>query len=320
MNVKGRSITQGCTFFKKSRQGYYERNQSGLKRCQFKQLVLDKVKKIRTLLPQCGTRKLVYMLKQEGIVIGRDRLFTLLREEKLLIKRKIRHVKTTDSKPGSNRYDNLLKELEINHAEEIFVSDITDIRTREGFCYLAIVADAYSKKIMGKFVSRDIKSPLVIKALLESLRNRRYQGSLIHHSDQGSVYTSRLYTNALKLFQITISMASRGKAWENAVMERIIGILKQELGLNQIFETYQEADEYIDKAIILYNTIRPHLSCGYLTPQQAHEQGCNLVNVWRAKLSTYPQKEERKKEAKKERRKTTTTTTIANNTLTVKYI
>ena len=320
MNLKGRSITQGCTFFKKSRQGYYELNQSALQRSRFNQLVLDKVKDIRTVLPQCGTRKLVYKLKQEGIVIGRDRLFTLLREEKLLIKRKVRHVKTTDSKPGSSSYDNLLKELEINHAEEIFVSDITYIRTREGFCYLAIVADAYTKKIMGKFFSRDMKSSLVIKALLESLRNRRYQRSLIHHSDQGSQYTSRLYTNALKLFQITISMASRGKAWENAVMERIIGILKHELGLNQIFATYKEAYDHIEEAIIIYNTMRPHLSCGYLTPQQAHEQGCNLVNVWRSKLSTYPQKEERKKEAKKERRKTTTTTTITNNTLTVKYI
>ena len=103
-------------------------------------------------------------------------------------------------------------------------------------------------------------------------------------------------------------MAGRGKAWENPVAERIMGILKQEFGLEQTYKTFSDAYQNIELAILKYNTIRPHLSCGYLTPQQAHDKGKDLVNVWRKKLSTYPQKEERKKEAKKERRKTITTT------------
>ena len=107
-----------------------------------------------------------------------------------------------------------------------------------------------------------------------------------------------------------IRMSGKGKAWENPVVERIMGILKHEFGLRQTFDNFEEAYQQIEQAIDKYNTIRPHLSCGYLTPQQAHEQCYDLENIWKRKLSTYPQKEERKKEAKKERRKITTTTTV----------
>lgn len=308
MKSKGHTITSVCAYYEKSRQGYYDRLRFDSRRRLFKKVVLDKVKEKRELLPKCGTRKLQYLLTKDGIKIGRDALFTLLREEKLLIKRKRKHITTTDSEHSFKNYENLLKEFEISEAEEVFVSDITYIRTAEGFCYLAIVADAYTKKIMGKFISKDMQTTLVLKALVESLRNKQYKRSLIHHSDHGSQYSSSTYTNALQLSNIMISMAGKGKAWENPVAERIMGILKQEFGLNQTFRTFAGAYEHIELAIIKYNTIRPHLSCGYLTPNQAHDKGKDLVNVWRRKLSTYPQKEERKKEAKKERRKTTTTT------------
>ena len=312
MKEKGHTIKTSCAHYEKSRQGYYDRIQFDSRRSHFKQMALTQVKQIREALPVCGTRKLQHLLKEEGIKIGRDALFVLLREEKLLIKRKRKYVTTTDSKHSLIIYENLLEELEISQAEEVFVSDITYIRTTEGFCYLAIVADAYTKKIMGKFISKDMQTTLVLKALVEALRNKQYNRSLIHHSDHGSQYCSRTYTNALRLSDIMISMAGKGKAWENPVAERIMGILKQEFGLDQKFKTFEEAYNAIELAIRKYNTIRPHLSCGYLTPQQAHDKGQGLVNMWQRKLSTYPQKEERKKEAKKERRKTTTTT--------VKYI
>jgi transposase InsO family protein len=310
MRSKGYIVAESCAYFGKSRQGYYERIQFDSRRSAFNKMVLGRVNEIRELLPKCGTRKLHYLLKEEDIKIGRDSLFTLLRANKLLIKRKRRYVKTTDSEHSLNSYDNLLKELEITEAEEVFVSDITYIRTAEGFCYLAIVADAYTKKIMGKFISRDMQTTLVLKALVEALRNKQYNRSLIHHSDHGSQYSAGVYTGALRLNNIMISMAGKGKAWENPVAERVMGILKQEFGLNQTFKTFDEANENIELAIHKYNTIRPHLSCGYLTPNQAHDKGKNLVNVWQRNLSTYPQKEERKKEAKKERRKITTTTTV----------
>jgi putative transposase len=290
MKTTGHTITTSCDFYGKSRQGYYDRITYDSRRNTFNEVVLGKVKEIRETLPMCGTRKLQYLIRKDGIKVGRDTLFTLLREEKLLIKKKRKFIKTTDSDHSLMSYDNLLKELEITEAEEVFVSDITYIRTAEGFCYLAIVADAYTKKIMGKFISRDMQTTIVLKALVEALRNKQYRRSLIHHSDHGSQYSSGAYTNALHLSNIMISMAGKGKAWENPVAERIMGILKQEFGLNQTFKTFEEAYESIELAIRRYNTIRPHLSCGYLTPQQAHDKAKNLVNVWRKKLSTYSQR------------------------------
>lgn len=310
MKKQGHTITTSCVYFQKSRQGYYDRSEFDSKRSVFNQTVLKQVKKIREILPMCGTRKLQYLLKEQDIKIGRDALFNLLRENKLLIKKKRKFFRTTNSDESKMCYENLLKDYETSHAEEVFVSDITYIRLSDGFCYVSIVADAYSKKIMGKFISRDLQTSLVLSSFVEALNNKQYNRRLIHHSDHGSQYSSRTYTNALKLSDVLISMAGRGKAWENPVAERIMGILKQEFGLDQTFKNYEEAIESIELAIRRYNKIRPHLSCGYLTPEQAHEQGSGLVNVWKKKLSTYPQKEERKKEAKKERRKTTTTTTV----------
>ena len=310
MKSKGHPITVSCAFHGKSRQGYYERIGYDSQRRAYNQAVLRQVKTIRETLPLCGTRKLQYMLKEQDLKIGRDALFTLLRDENLLIKKKRKYIRTTNSADSLRSYNNLLKDYEISRAEQVFVSDITYIRMTEGFCYLAIVADAYSKKIMGKFISKDMHSTLVLKALVEALNNKQYKRRLIHHSDHGSQYSSRMYTNALKLSSIMISMAGRGKAWENPVAERIMGILKQEFELKHTFKSFEDACAGVELAIKKYNKIRPHSSCGYLTPEEAHNQGKDLVNLWKKKLFTYPQKEERKKEAKKERRKTTTTTTV----------
>lgn len=310
MKVKGHTIQDACSSFQKSRQGYYHQFKYDKQRKRFNKAVIEKVRQIRAKLPLCGTRKLYYLLKQEGIGIGRDRLFTLLRNEKMLIKKKRKYINTTHSEDQAVSYNNLLKELEIKQAEQVFVSDITYIRLQTGFCYLAIVADGYSKKIMGKFLSRDLQTSLVLKALTEALKQRKDTTRLIHHSDHGSQYSSRNYINALKLSNMMISMAGRGKAWENPVAERILGILKHEFGLLQTFKNYQQASKTVDDAILKYNTIRPHLSCGYLTPDQAHDKGKNLENMWQKKISTFPQKEQRKKEAKKEKRKITTTNTV----------
>ena len=289
MTEKGRSAVQSCVYFGKSRQGYYDRIRTDGLRGQFNQMVLEQVESIRETLPKCGTRKLHHLLKADGLKIGRDALFNLLRDTDLLIRRNRRYIKTTDSSDTFLHYRNLLDEMEITHAEDVFVSDITYIRLKGGFCYLAIVADSYTKKIMGKYISRNMQTPLVLKALVQSLKNKQYNRKLIHHSDHGSQYSSRTYTNALKLSDIMISMAGRGRAWENPVAERIMGILKQEFSLNRTFDTYEEAYDQVEAAIDKYNKIRPHLSCGYLTPEQAHDQGENLINVWKKeKLSTFP--------------------------------
>ena len=287
MKTKGHSIQSSCRYFGKSRQGYYERMDYNFKHSRYRQMVLDQVMQIRKELPKCGTRKLHYLLQQSGIKIGRDKLFEYLREANLLIKRKRKYVRTTHTNHAMYVYDNLIKDVEISHAEEVFVSDINYIRTGSGFCYLAIVGDAYSKKIMGKFLSKDMKTTLVLKALVGALQNKQYNRSLIHHSDRGVQYQDRSYINALKLSDTLISMSGKGKAWENPVAERIMGILKQEFGLAQTFKTYKDVQDAVDVAIRKYNTMRPHSSCGYLTPQQAHEKGQGLKNLWKKKLSTY---------------------------------
>ena len=310
MKDKEHSIQASCNYFGKSRQGYYDRIRYDSNRTMLTDIVIEQVKRIREELPKCGTRKLHYLMQQDGLKIGRDALFSLLRDKNMLIKRKRNYITTTDSNHTLANHENMLEGYDVNYAEEVFVSDITYIRTQEGFCYLSVVADAYSKKIMGKYFSKDMQTTLVLKSLVEALRNKQYNRSLIHHSDHGSQYSSKTYVNALRITDIMISMAGKGKAWENPVAERIMGILKQEFGLDQSYKTYEEAHRAVNRAIKNYNTLRPHLSCGYLTPQQAHEKGKDLLNVWKKRLSTYSQKEERKKEAKKERRKITTTTTV----------
>jgi transposase InsO family protein len=251
------------------------------------------------MLPFCGGRKLHYLLKQRGIKTGRDALFTTLREEGLLIKKKRKYVRTTDSRHSLHRYENLIKDMEISHAEDVFVSDITYLDTEEGHCYLSIVGDCYSKKIMGYHVSKDMYAHSVLIGLIKAVKNRQYNRDTIHHSDQGSQYCSKTYTDVCKLSNILISMAEKGKAYENPVAERMIGILKAEFGLNQKLKDYQHACNIIPQVIHNYNTIRPHLSCGYLTPEEAHNQAKGLENKWRPK--SYQHINKRKKVAKKEK-------------------
>jgi putative transposase len=296
---QGYSVQSGCKYFEKSRQGYYYQLHSEEARVQFREKVVNEIKTIRRDLPGSGGRKLHYILQDRGIKIGRDKLFSVLREEGLLVKKKRKYKITTDSRHKLRTFDNLIKERELYHAEDVFVSDITYISTSEGFCYLSIVGDAYTKKILGYNVSSDMQSVSVVKALLRAVKNRKYQRESIHHSDRGSQYCSKLYVEALKLSNIMISMAGKGKAYENPVAERMIGILKEEYGLDQVFRDVSHAEKVTEQAINSYNYIRPHLSCGYLTPEQAHEKGEGLENVWIGK--SYSHIHKRKKEAKKEK-------------------
>lgn len=306
MRKKDYSLRTACRYFEKSRQGYYDRTHRASQEDQVTRDILSRVKTIRAKVPGCGTRKLQHLLHQEGILIGRDRLFGILREARLFIRKKPRYRTTTDSGHGLPRYENVIKDLQVSHAEEVFVSDITYINTEEGCGYLSIVADSYSKKIMGYDVSRSLQKSLVLHALVGAIRNRAYNWSLVHHSDQGSQYCSRVYINALKLSDMTISMSGKGKAWENAVAERIMGILKHEYGLDRTFKTFEEACRAIEAAIESYNKFRPHLSCGYLTPEQAHAKGTGLRVVWKSKKISVDIQKERKeaKERKKINSKT----------------
>ncbi len=227
-------------------------------------------------MPRLGTRKLHYLLSKEfiddGIKVGRDRLFDLLREEGLLIKKKRRYTKTTDSKHWMRRYPNLIKDMTIERPEQVWVADITYVPVGAGFNYLHLVTDAYSKKVMGYHISSSLAATESRVALDMAIKSRAYKESLIHHSDRGLQYSSIIYKEGADANNITISMTENGDPYENAIAERINGILKDEFGLDEIITNADEAKKLVAQSIDIYNNQRPHLSNSYKTPNQMHQQ------------------------------------------------
>lgn len=252
-------------------------------------LVLSLISDIRANLPKVGGVKLYYMLQEKvaahGIKIGRDKFFGLLRENNLLVKRKRKYVVTTHSRHRFKKWPNLIERLVVNRPEQLWVSDITYLRTKSGFVYLFLITDAYSRKIMGYHLSQGLKVKGCIVALNKALSCRQhFDQGLIHHSDRGIQYCCDAYVSLLKQENIKISMTQTGSPYDNAIAERINGILKTELGLDQVFENYNSAVEPIAKSIYAYNNLRPHMSCDLLTPEQAHQrEGC-LKKHWKKRI------------------------------------
>ena len=254
-------------------------------------MVLMYVRGIRVSQPRLGTRKLYWLLKavmkENGIKMGRDKFFTLLREHDLLVKPRRKRVRTTDSKHGYRKHPNLIKAYEPSGPEQIWSSDITYVSTGKGFVYVSLVTDQYSKKVMGYHVHTTLEAKGPLRALRMALKNRWYPESrLIHHSDRGIQYCSEEYIRLLKRNSIQISMSAPGNPYENAVSERVFGILKTEFYLDNYFRNIKQVRKTLKEAIFLYNNHRPHASCDYLTPQQAHQHHGRLKKRWR----TYPPK------------------------------
>ena len=241
-------------------------------------------------MPRIGARKLHYMLtetlQQHNISIGRDKLFDLLSEYGLLVRRrKRRRINTTDSNHPFRRYPNLIRELQLLRANHLWVSDITYISQGEGFCYLNIVTDAYSRKIVGYCLFPTLKREGTLTALRMALNGlpADREGPLIHHSDRGLQYCCADYTTLLTNNGIVISMTEKGDPYENAIAERVNGILKAEFGLYEDFDTFEQAQQAVDQAICTYNNERPHTSCDYLTPVLAHQREGILKARWKRK-------------------------------------
>ena len=247
----------------------------------------QKVLAIRATMPRIGTRKLYYLLQEafkcDGIKMGRDSLFRLLREEYLLIQKKRKYTITTNSKHFMFKHPNLVKELEIKRPEQVWVADITYIPVAKEFNYLHLITDAYSKKIVGYEMCDNMTTISTHKALKMALKGRLYQDKLIHHSDRGLQYCSALYTGLLKENNIDISMTIDGDPYENAVAERVNGILKDEFGLGDIISTANEAEKLVRQAVEIYNIHRPHLSNHYVTPMKMHEQCQIIPKLWHKK-------------------------------------
>lgn len=233
------------------------------------------VQEIRMQMPRLGTRKLYYLLKskfnESGIKVGRDAFFDYLRLENMLIKPKKNYTKTTNSRHWLRKFPNLMKGLKVEQAEQVFVSDITYLKSRERTHYLSLVTDLYSKKIMGYKLSDDMSTENVVQALKMAISQRKTNNALIHHSDRGLQYCSSIYQLELKNNAIIPSMTDGYDCYQNAVAERINGILKQEF-LIQTCNSGQELAILIKESINTYNKIRPHLSLNMKTPNFIHEK------------------------------------------------
>ena len=236
-------------------------------------------------MPRLGGRKLYYLLepsfRAQKIPTGRDQLFKWLKDSNLLINRKKKYCKTTDSRHWMRKYPNLIKNLVPDHPEQYWVADITYITTRQGFSFLHLLTDAYSKKIMGYELCDDMLAGSTLKALKMALTNRQYNTRITHHSDRGLQYSSNTYLEHLRLSGIQISMTQDGSPYDNAVAERINGILKDEFGLDAVFDDIEQLKKQTKQSIETYNLKRPHLSCSMLTPQQMHNQREIKVKLWR---------------------------------------
>lgn len=238
-------------------------------------VVLELVKAERCIQPRVGARKLHRMFCEEfdhaGVKIGRDRMFEVLRKHDLLIEPKKNTVRTTDSRHWFGTYTNLFRDCVPQGPHEAWVCDLTYIRTDEGFVYASLVTDAFSRKIVGDHVGESLEASGCRKALSKALGQLPADQQPIHHSDRGLQYCCREYVGVLKQRGLSISMTEKDHCAENAMAERVNGILKQEYGLNDGFRTKQDAYRAFDEAVWLYNERRLHSSLGYRTPQSVHE-------------------------------------------------
>lgn len=281
-------VARLCGLFGKTRQALYDAQWRQTDEWMQEELIVTMVIETRKALrqPKLGGIKLYNLLKgkiaEHGMKLGRDAFLRLLRQNNLLVKRKKRYVITTMSKHHFKKWPNLIQNFEIQHPEQVWVCDITYLRTETGFVYLSLITDAYSRKIMGFHLSQELKAKGAIIALKKALKERKYPDrKLIHHSDRGIQYCCDQYVSLLLEHKIQISMTQSGSPYDNAIAERINGILKTELGLDKTFKSYSDALEPLANAVFTYNNLRPHMSCNWLTPEQAHQHNGSLKKRWK---------------------------------------
>lgn len=274
-----------CELFGRSRQAYYQRVKYNYKEEVKSEILLQLVEKEKQIMPRLGGRKLLLRVQPrlpEELKLGRDRFFDFLRENGLLVRKKRHKVRTTYSNHWLRKYPNLIKGYIPERAHQLWVSDITYIETAEGFGYLSLITDGYSRKIVGWELGDRPEAKYTVSALQTALsqlpkRNR----NIYHHSDRGVQYCCDEYVKLLKKNHIQISMTENGDPRENAIAERINGILKDEW-LSQIkLRTRSEAREQLERIIKIYNEKRPHSSLDMNTPYEAHGMNKALKKHWK---------------------------------------
>lgn len=225
-------------------------------------------------MPRLGTRKLYHKIRESlalnSIKLGRDKLFGLLRDQHMLIVPKRRYIQTTMSKHWLRKYPNIIRGIQAERPEQIWVSDITYIKTDEGNCYLNMVTDAFSRKIVGYAIADNMDAASMKKAFEMAINSRKYSSQLIHHSDRGLQYCSKEYISIAEKNNIKISMTENGDPYENALAERMNRTLKEEFGLGRIIKSRENVKLLVKQAIEIYNNYRPHLSLNMKTPEMVH--------------------------------------------------
>lgn len=285
------SLARLCGWFGITRQAYYQNNWQGITTSIEEELVLEQVNIIRQTHRRMGTRKLYEKLEgfmlEHAIKMGRDGLFNLLASNGLLIRKRKRSVSTTNSHHWLRKYPNLIKDFIPTGINQVWVSDITYWKISTGeHLYISFITDAYSHKIVGYHVAQTLETVESIKALqmaLSAFDGAESHLKLTHHSDRGIQYCSHAYVKLLQGNNIQISMTENGDPRENAIAERINGIIKGEY-----LETYQvysvkQASELLDAVVELYNSDRPHMSIGNLTPNHVHQPKSNIITerLWK---------------------------------------
>lgn len=229
----------------------------------------------RRFMPRLGTRKLYSLLKDDfvhnGIKLGRDKLFSYLRYQQMLVRPFKCYTKTTQSKHWLHKHPNLVKNFKPCSAEQLWVSDITYLKTHESTCYLSLVTDAYSRKIMGYHLSEDLRTEHMVKALQMAIKHKETNIRTIHHSDRGLQYCADAYQKVLIDNGLQCSMTDGYDCYQNALAERMNGILKMEFLFHK-HNNYESLNQSIKESIEIYNTKRPHLSLNFQTPYAIHKK------------------------------------------------
>lgn len=259
-----------CRNFGKSRQALHKEVKKRISKALGHAIVIEAVQQIRRSQPRVGGRKLQKMLLSMSIKVSRDGLFDILREENLLVRGCRNYRRTTSSSHRFRKYSNLIKEIPITKPNEVFVSDITYLDTHEGYCYLALVTDLYSRKIVGWNVSESLSIEGCQRALRMALKGVEDPEKLIHHSDRGFQYCNPRYVQILESLKSKISMTEQCHVYENAVAERVNGILKNEFFLGEKLQSLAHAKALTAQSVAIYNQQRLHTSIGYKTPQEQY--------------------------------------------------
>lgn len=257
-----------------SRQNYYAARRFRQRRKIDEALILELVKRERQQQSRLGGRKLLHLLRADfdeaGVSIGRDRFFELLAESDMLVVPKLGRPRTTNSRHSLPVFGNLLSGKVLSGPNEAWVSDLTYIRTDEGFLYAALITDAYSRKIVGAHIGDNLEAEGCLKALEQALRQLPVGKQPIHHSDRGCQYCCHEYVERLQASGLSISMTQVMHCYENAQAERVNGILKQEYELDRKFRTKAHARKAFEQAVWLYNHRRPHMRLNYRFPADVH--------------------------------------------------